>query len=58
MTTTNELLRRIGSQLMKDVQQYMNSQERPFEPTDDNQPKWFIATCDCTEDIDKLLGWA
>ena len=52
------LLLRIGSQLMNDAREYMNSPERPCFPTNDNQPKWFIDTCDAMEDIDKLLGWA
>ena len=52
------LLQRIGSQLMSDAMVYMNSPERPFNPTNDNQPKWFIDTCDAMEDVDKLLGWA
>jgi hypothetical protein len=52
------LLLRIGSQLMNDAREYMNSPERPYYPTNDNQPKWFIDTCDAMEDIDRLLGWA
>ena len=52
------LLLRIGSQLMNDAREYMNSPERPYNPTNDNQPKWFIDTCDAMEDVDKLLGWA
>jgi hypothetical protein len=54
----NELLKAIGSRLMEDAGVYMNSQERPCFPTEDNQPKSFLATCDAMEDIDKLLGWA
>ena len=54
----HEILKAIGSRLMDDAKVYMNSPERPFNPTNDNQPKWFIDTCDAMEDIDKLLGWA
>jgi hypothetical protein len=49
------LLLRIGSQLMNDAREYMNSPERPCFPTNDNQPKWFIAVSDACEDIDSLL---
>jgi len=54
----NEILKAIGSRLMEDARVYMNSPERPYFPTSNNQPKWFIDTCDAMEDIDKLLGWA
>jgi hypothetical protein len=54
----NEILKAIGSRLMEDAQVYINSPERPYFPTNDNQPKWFIATSDACEDVDKLLGWA
>jgi hypothetical protein len=57
-TMKNEILKAIGSRLMEDARVYMNSPERPYYPTNDNQPKWFIDTCDAMEDIDKLLGWA
>jgi hypothetical protein len=57
-TMKNEILKAIGSRLMDDARVYMNSPERPYFPTEDNQPKSFLATCDAMEDIDKLLGWA
>ena len=53
----NEILKAIGSRLMEDARVYMDSPERPFNPTNDNQPSSFIAVCDAMEDIDKLLGW-
>jgi len=49
------LLSRIGSQLMNDAREYMNDESRPFNPTNGNQPKWFIAVSDACEDIDSLL---
>ena len=57
-TMKNEILKAIGSRLMEDARVYMDSPERPFNPTNDNQPSSFIAVCDAMEDIDKLLGWA
>ena len=57
-TMKNEILKAIGSRLMEDAQVYMNSPERPYFPTSDNQPVSFLAACDAMEDIDKLLGWA
>ena len=54
----HEILKAIGSRLMDDARVYMNSPERPFNHTPENQPKWFIDTCDAMEDVDKLLGWA
>lgn len=54
----NEILKTIGSRLMEDARIYMGSQERPSNPTNDNQTTAFVAVCDAMEDIDKLLGWA
>jgi hypothetical protein len=49
------ILSRIGSQLMNDAREYMNSPERTSCPTNDNQPKWFIAVSDACDDIDSLM---
>jgi hypothetical protein len=51
----NDLLRRIGSQLMNDYRIYSTSNERPRNPDLTNQPTWFLAVCDSCEDIDSLL---
>ena len=51
----NELLRRIGSQLMNDYRIYSTSNERPRNADSTNQPVWFLAVCDSCEDIDSLL---
>ncbi len=50
----NELLNRIENQLANDYSVYASSPERPCYPTNDNQPQWFIATCDSMEDIDSI----
>jgi hypothetical protein len=51
----NDLLRRIGTQLMNDYRIYSTSNERPRNPDSTNQPTWFLAVCDSCEDIDSLL---
>jgi hypothetical protein len=51
----NDLLRRIGTQLMNDYRIYSTSNTRPRNADSTNQPVWFLAVCDSCEDIDSLL---